>query len=283
MASLAPVLFSQLSLSTRANRAALPAAHSAAHPLRGRGSKAQAGALLLVGCCVLSGALPGAVWAQADAGAAAVSPAAPPAAPPAAAPAAGQPYQVDVWADALFGPDGQLQRLEVPEADQYPAAFVARLKQQFAKARIPPVTDDDGSPATFQTGLGLDLTVTPGADGDARGTVRIDGVRVAARPVKRYAASAPAEVPINAAGGSGSARVTLRCTVSTEGRCADTEIVSISAGSESFRRWGLASMEGWLFEPQRVNGRPVPSQWQQTLVLERRATMPRNFRDPRRL
>jgi hypothetical protein len=202
--------------------------------------------------------------------------------PAQASPAAGQPYAVDVWADALFGPDGQLQRLDVPEADQYPPAFVAQLKQRFAKARIPPVSDDNGAPATFQTGLGLDLVVTPGADG-AAGAVRIAGMRVAARPVLRYTATTPAEVPVSTPGHSGTASVTLRCTVTIEGRCEDIEVVQIDAGSESFRRWGLASMAGWRFEPQRVNGKPVTSQAQHTLELRFIDNAPKDFRDPLRI
>ncbi len=201
----------------------------------------------------------------------------------AAAPPSGAPYQVDVWADALFGTDGSLQRLEVPEADQYPAAFVQRLKQQFAKARIPPVTDDQGAPATFQTGLGLYLTVTPGVGEGASGTVRIDSVRVAARPVKRYAASAPADIPTSGGGPGGAAQVSLTCTVQGDGSCSEVTVVNATAGSESLRRWGLASMAGWRFEPQRVNGQPVPSQWQQTLVLEVMDTMPKDFREPLRI
>jgi hypothetical protein len=204
----------------------------------------------------------------------------------AAARPAGSPYQVDVWADALFGPDGSLQRLEVPEADQYPAAFVQRLKQHLAKARIPPVTDEQGAPASFRTGLGMYLTVTPGAGagvGAASGTVRIDSVRVAARPVKRYFASAPANIPTAGGGAGGVAQVSLQCTVQGDGRCTEVAIVNATAGSESLRRWGVASMEGWRFEPQRVNGQPVLSQWQQTLTLEVLDTMPKDFRNPLRI
>lgn len=200
--------------------------------------------------------------------------------------ATGAPYQVDVWAEALFGTDGSLQRLDVPEADQYPAAFVQRLKQHFAKARIPPVTDDQGAPATFLTGLGMYLTVTPGADaasGPSAGTVRIDSVRVGPRPVKRYAASAPENIPTEGGGTAGVAQVSVQCTVQGDGRCTEVSITKATAGSESLRRWAVASMEGWRFEPQRVNGVPVPSQWQQTLQLEVLDTQPRDFRNPLRI
>lgn len=245
------------------------------------GARSRCGLLLACLACL---ALPWRVQAQAVPGT--VPDIAPAATVGAAARPTGAPYQVDVWADALFGTDGSLQRLEVPEADQYPAAFVQRLKQHFAKARIPPVTDDRGAPATFQTGVGLYLTVIPGAQtgaGEGAGTVRIDSVRVAARPVKRYAASAPDNIPTGGGGDGGAARVSLQCSVQADGRCTDISIVDATAGSESLRRWGVASMAGWRFEPQRVNGEPVPSQWRQTLVLQVQDTRPRDFRDPLRI
>jgi hypothetical protein len=258
------------------NHATRPVCAAADH-VRGRRGPSTAvwvAALLWVGC---AGPLASVAWGQPTEAAV----------PPAevvgnSAVPVGVPYQVDVWADALFGTDGQLQRLEVPDAEQYPEAFVQRLKQRFAQARIPPVTDDSGAPATFQTGLGMYLTVTPAEDGGA-GTVRIDSVRVAARPVKRYAASVPDNIPSTAGSGAGQAAVSLQCTVQGDGRCTDVTVVSATVGSESLRRWGVASMEGWRFEPQRVNGQPVPSQWQQTLTLEVLDTLPKDFRDPLRI
>ena len=145
-----------------------------------------------------------------------------------------------------------------------------RLKAQLANARIPPVQDDAGAPASFQTGIGLYFLVTPNAQG---GTVKIETMRVAPRPLRRYAASAPANLP-----GGGEATVRLRCEVGADGSCSNVAVLNVTAGSESFRRWGIASMEGWQFAPQRVNGKPVPGQFTQTLTLVSRDALPSEFR-----
>jgi hypothetical protein len=193
----------------------------------------------------------------------------------ASASAGGGPYRVDVWADALFGSDGKIERLEVPEAAQYPPAFVERLKKQFATARIPPVKADDGSPASFQTGVGLYILITPGAEG---GTVRVESVKVSPRPIKRYFASRPDTVPSDSV-----AEAQVRCVVGVEGQCTEVELLSAVPNSESFRRWGIASIQGWRFEPQRVNGRPVSGEYSTRLRLEVVRTAPHDFREPRKL
>lgn len=194
--------------------------------------------------------------------------------PPGAAQAA--PYTVEVWADALFDPTGRLQRLDVPEAAEHPAAFVERVRRQLASAKIPPVNDAQGQPASFQTGIRLSYLVTPsGAEG---AQVKLTGMQLGPRPLKRYAAAQPEQLPPDTV-----LTVRTQCDVGTDGRCSDVRVVDATVTSDVLRRWAVASLQGWTFEPQRVAGQPVPGQVEVTLALDVIDARPADFRDPVRL
>jgi hypothetical protein len=63
-----------------------------------------------------------------------------------------------------------------------------------------------------------------------------------------------------------------------------TVVVSTTGTSEGMRRWAAASMDGWRFEPQRLNGQAVETEVTQTLRLfNRQEDLPKDFRDGRRL
>jgi len=195
-----------------------------------------------------------------------------------AAPAADvpkEPYSVEVWADALFGADGKLQSLDVPDAAEHPPAFVERVKKQLANAKIPPVTDDAGAPATFRTGMVTVFRIEPKEGGAA---VRIIGMSVGPRPVKRYAASQPDDIPVDV-----TTDVKVQCQVGVDGRCGDVKLLGANSSSEALRRWAVATMRGWEFAPQRVADKPVPGEAEVTLQLLPLNTRPRDFRDPRKL
>jgi TonB family protein len=186
-----------------------------------------------------------------------------------------QPYTVEVWSDASFGPDGRIQQLEVVKTPELPAAFVERVRGQLAQARIPPVKDSAGTPAVFQTGVLMSYLVTPS---DKGGTVRLQGMRVEPRPVKRYAASQPEGLPANT---PLSARV--QCEVGTDGRCGELKMLESTGTYDALRRWALASARGWEFLPQRINGQPVPATVEIALLLTIEDLKPADFRDPLKL
>ncbi len=191
--------------------------------------------------------------------------------------AADDPYTVELWADALFGNDGRISRLEVPDASEYPPAFVERVRKQLATAKIPIVNDASGAPATFQTGVRLSYRVTPATAG-LPGTVKLTGMQIGPRPLKRYAASPPDDLPPNTP-----AEVKVRCQVGIDGVCGEVKIVEMPGTSDRLRRWAVATMRGWRFEPQRVNGQPVPGEHEVRFVLSVQDNAPTDFRDPRRL
>lgn len=192
-----------------------------------------------------------------------------------AADAPKEPYSVEVWADALFGPDGKLQNLDVPDAGQYPPAFVEQVKKRLASAKIPPVKDDGGAPATFRTGMVTVFRIEPNEGGAA---VRVTGMSIGPRPVKRYAASQPNDVPVDTP-----TSVRVQCEVGADGRCGDVKVLDANASSEALRRWAVASMRGWEFAPQRVGDKPVAGEAEVTLQLLPLNSRPRDFRDPRKL
>lgn len=188
---------------------------------------------------------------------------------------AGQPYVVDVWSDATFGPDGRLQQLDVAETEKLPAAFVERVRKQLASARIPPVKDDSGAAASFATGVLLVYRVTPGEQG---GSVKLEGMKIAPRPLKRYAAAQPDQLPPDTP-----LNVKVRCEVGTDGRCGAVKVVEATGTSDALRRWAVASARGWEFAPQRINGQAVAGEAEIELVLSVLDDRPADFRDPRRL
>lgn len=225
--------------------------------------------LLLGFCLLVSGAA-----AFSQAGGTTEAPAASPSSQPSTPPST-QPYAVEVWSEATFGPDGRLQQLEVVKTPELTDAFVQRVRSQLAQARIPPVKDASGTPGTFQTGVLTVYQVTPAAAG---GTVRLQGMRLEPRPLKRYAASEPEGLPANTP-----LVARVQCEVDTQGRCAEAKVLEATGTSDVLRRWALASARGWEFQPQRLNGQALPATVQLTLELTIQDLRPADFRNPLRL
>ena len=164
------------------------------------------------------------------------------------------------------------------KAPELTAAFVEQVRGQLGQARIPPVKDNGGTPAVFQTGVRMSYLVTPGSGPGGGASVRLQGLRMEPRPVKRYAASQPEGLPANT---PLSARV--QCEVGTDGRCGEVKVVESTGTYDSLRRWALASARGYEFQPQRINGQPVPATVELELVLTLEDLKPADFRDPRKL
>lgn len=194
------------------------------------------------------------------------------------APTPSQPYTVEVWSDATFGPDGRLQQLDVVKTPELTEVFVDRVRSQLAQARIPPVKDGSGAEAIFQTGVWMGYLVTPGKTSAESASVRLQGMRVEPRPLKRYAASQPEGLPANTP-----LQARVQCVVSSEGRCSEAKVLEATGTFEVLRRWALASARGWEFQPQRINGQPVGGVSELTLNLTIDDFKPADFRDPRKL
>jgi hypothetical protein len=166
---------------------------------------------------------------------------------PAGAQEAAEPYELTIWADVTYAADGQITQLEFPQQDEYPAAFLENIRARIA-ARPPQPREDNGQPATFQTGVRVNVTVSP-----ATGSVTVDAIDEAPRVTRMTRFVLREEDAILAEAGG---VVRVRCTVSTKGRCqrVDFELADVPA---STREYALRSMGGWRFEPQRLNGKPV--------------------------
>lgn len=186
-----------------------------------------------------------------------------------------KPYTVEVWSDATFGTDGRVQKLEVVRTPELPEAFAERVRSQLSQARIPPVKDASGAAATFQTGVAMTYQVTPGSQG---GTVRLLGMRVEPLPTKRYGASQPEGLPTDTP-----LTAKVQCEVGTDGRCGEVKVLESTGTYDALRRWAVASARGWQFEPQRINGQPVPATVEINLSLTIDNFKPADFRDPRKV
>ena len=71
------------------------------------------------------------------------------------------------------------------------------------------------------------------------------------------------------------------CKVDATGRCDAVHVEALAGVPESARRWAKESMEGYQFEPQRVNGRAVPGEATVNFRLSKRDAFPEDFRVPK--
>jgi len=199
------------------------------------------------------------------------------AAPSSAASSASTGQRYEVWADVLFGPDGRNLAFHLPDETVLPTPFAELVKRQLQAARIQPVQDSDGSPATFRTGVRLNYLLLPASTPEANSQVQFLGLAVAPLPVKRYMASYPKDVS-QQAGWEGGMQAT--CHVSTEGLCQKIEVQMLPGMPESVRRFAKASFEGWAFDAQRINNRPVDGEIAVRFALRTRDEYPKDFRIP---
>ncbi|PND39963.1 hypothetical protein C1O66_00730 [Paucibacter aquatile] len=70
------------------------------------------------------------------------------------------------------------------------------------------------------------------------------------------------------------------CLVSPEGLCHKIDVQMLPGMPESVRRFAKASFEGWVFDAQRVNDRPVEGQVSMRFSLHTRKLFAKNFRVP---
>lgn len=195
--------------------------------------------------------------------------------PTASSASTGQRYEV--WADVLFGPDGRNLAFNLPDEAELPRAFADLVKRQLQAARIQPVPDSDGSPATFRTGVRLNYLLLPASSPEANSQVQFLGLALAPLPVKRYLASYPKDIR-QQPGWEGGVQAT--CHVSPEGQCQRVEVKMLPGMPESVRRFAKASFEGWTFDAQRINNRPVDGEIAVRFALRTLDEYPKDFRIP---
>lgn len=181
------------------------------------------------------------------------------------------PYVVEVWSDVLFDESGQVVNYSIVDEGDLPAAFANQVKTRLEKVRIEP-RDVAGKPATFKSGIGMSFEVTPGANG---GTVRVAGVQMAPRPIKRSFASFPTDIS-RVADWSGA--VSAICRVSVEGRCRSTEVEALPGLPESARRWATETFKLWSFVPQQLNGEAVEGEYRLAVTMATDGPVREDFR-----
>jgi hypothetical protein len=183
-----------------------------------------------------------------------------------------QSYHVDVWASALFGINGKITQYAIAEEENYSAEFLQNVKERIEKASIqPPMAD--GGPATLRTGIRLDFVVNPESESGKQ--VRFNGVSISPLPIKRYFASYPKDIK-KTRGWEG--QVEGICTVAVSGQCGNIEVKALPGIPESVRRYIKASLEGWSFAPQEIDGKPIEGDYVLRLRLNTLDNAPENFR-----
>ncbi len=201
--------------------------------------------------------------------------AAPQAQAPATAQTDGKPYRLQLQARVVFGTDGRAKSVDVLDADAQPAAFIADVRERLARASIQPPTEA-GQPAQLGTGVSLVLDVTPGPQG---GQVRIADLVMHPLLLTMRLVAMPDDAFIS---GETERDVQLQCDVDVQGRCAQANVQTVPGMPESVRRWARLTTEEWRFEPQTLNGQPIPGRYQTRLkVLKGPDTQPENFRLPK--
>ena len=182
-----------------------------------------------------------------------------------------QPYHVEVWARVLFDTHGQATQYALVDEDQYPAKFAENVKDRVARAKVDP-PQEEGKAVTLRTGVRMDFLVTPAAEG---GSVKVIGLSMGPLPVKKYYADYPKDVA-KTSGWEGD--VQALCKVSSEGRCTAVDVSALPGMPESVRRFAKASLEGWTFEPQQVNDKPIDGEYKLRLRLNTLNDKPEDFR-----
>ncbi len=114
--------------------------------------------------------------------------------------------------------------------------------------------------------------MTPAAEGDS---VKIICLSMGPLPIQKHYASYPRDV---AQSGGWEGEVQALCTVSSEGRCTAIDVTALPGIPESVRRFAKASLEGWTFEPQWVNDKPIVGEYKLSLRLNTLDEKPEDFR-----
>ncbi|WP_158218748.1 energy transducer TonB [Roseateles aquatilis] len=180
---------------------------------------------------------------------------------------------MSVWFDVLFDENGQAKEVTPIDEASQPAAFWAQMSARLKQAKIPP-HQENGQNATFRSGVRLGLKVDK-----EKGTVGITSMEVLPIQTRQYYASYPKDA--NRAGWEGELK--MICRVGTDGTCVQMSVEMPAGMPESLRRYGRASMEGWRFRPQEVNGKPVEGEYVVLMRMKTADNMPVDFREPRKL
>lgn len=172
--------------------------------------------------------------------------------------------------DASFDAEGRLVALRPHNEAEQPAPLWDNLKARLAAMKVPPVLGEDGQPASFRTGLYLNLEVSPAGEGKM-GQVRIKGLKPKPLVLSADYYGLPKDIS-RTAGWNG--EVEAECTVGTDGRCGDVKVKALPGMPQSVLKWASATMALWQFQPPEINGKPIPSPVHQSFRLSIKENAP---------
>jgi TonB family protein len=164
--------------------------------------------------------------------------------------------RVEVWADTLYDTDGKPVSIKFLNKEAYSEVFLSRLMAHLAIRTIrAPVVE--GKPASFETGTRIIAEVIPAGAGGA--TVNIIEVKDMLRMKRRAVFTWPRATW--AAFGSRGGSITLKCTVSMQGRCDKVDIKSDASITQEVRQGLRKVIRAYEFEPQKINGQPIEGEF----------------------
>lgn len=158
-----------------------------------------------------------------------------------------QPSVIEVWADVVFDTEGRASQILLVDKDRYTPALRSALMAQLSNVKVPPRTLD-GQPATFETGLRVQVGLQGGQ------SLSVLAVAAEPRPLTVGKIKWPElSAEENARGGS----IQLSCVIDPEGACTDISIKADAGITQEVRNALRRMMRGFRFLPQKVGGQPI--------------------------
>ena len=185
-------------------------------------------------------------------------------------------YVVDIAFDASFDTEGKVTELRPHNEAEHPAALWSNLKSRLGGMKLPPVKTEDGQPATFRTGLYLNLEVSQ-EEGKA-GQVRIKGLSAKPLVLAKDYWGLP-DLVSRQGHGVWAGEVEAECIVGVDGKCGEVKVKAVASMPKAVLLWASSSMALWRFQPPEINGKPIAAPVHEVLKLQASDNMPVDFRD----
>jgi hypothetical protein len=169
--------------------------------------------------------------------------------------------QVSIWTEVEFDEQGQARSLRFVDAQRYSQGLMDGLRERVLRLRIAPPRLHE-QPASLRSGLRLRVVLD---EDDERAQVQLLGVDFQPLLLERAMAPLPAHLHPDF-----DKTYRVRCEVDVQGSCRVAGIETDGPLEEPSRRWILASLKRWRFQPPTLNGQAIESQTQIPLRLRSR-------------
>lgn len=178
--------------------------------------------------------------------------------------------QVSIWTEVEFDDQGQARSLRFVDEQRYSQGLMDGLRERVLRLRIAPPRLHEQA-ASLRSGLRLRVELD---EGDERAQVQLLGVDFQPLLLERAMAPLPAHLHPDF-----DKTYRVRCEVDVQGICRVADIETNGPLEEPSRRWILATMKRWRFQPPTLNGQAIESQTHIPLRLRSRPEAERRPED----